>query len=565
MGWGDDEVVEFVARYGRRVNRFSRVRDELRLGSRYSLASGLSRELNSIDGFAKYADGWTDPVRSLPQRSENPSVLRGELLGGHRVYCRGCHACNFSYMIGKHGLLQMRTRQILDEEAAQILSLSEGYFLDFKSRNISPSKLSKTISAFANASGGEVFIGVEDELDLDGTLRVWDGFENEESANAVFQQILEIDPLNGWISCEFLRAPGYSGLLLQITVSKAQGLVTASDQKAYLRRNAASFPVNGEALERLKYSKGIMSYEDEKTHSMLEDVTNSETVISFMLAIVPTGEPEHWLNKQFLIADSQPTVASVLLFADEPQAALPKRSSVKILRYKTTADAERDFLTGQPETIEGPIYHLIYNSIARVKEIIEEIERLGPNGLERIEYPHEALHELLTNAILHRDYSIPADIQVRIFDNRVEIESPGKLPGHVTVNNIGRTQFARNQKIVRIINKFTDPPNKDVGEGINTAFEAMEKLRLKKPELNEADNSLIVTLKHESLGSPEQIVLQYLESNSQITNQIARDLTGIKSENTMKNVFYRLRDVGQLEQVPKELGRKRAWRRPATS
>ncbi|WP_162792596.1 ATP-binding protein [Ochrobactrum sp. 3-3] len=173
------------------------------------------------------------------------------------------------------------------------------------------------------------------------------------------------------------------------------------------------------------------------------------------------------------------------------------------------------------------------------------------------------MHELLTNAVLHRDYSIAADVQVRIFDNRVEIESPGRLPGHVTVANIAKTQFARNPKIVRLINKFKNPPNKDVGEGINTAFEAMEKLRLKKPEFLESESSLVVTLRHESLASPEQLVMEYLKDNEEITNQIARDITGIKSENTMKNVFYRLREGKQLEQVPKVKGKKHAWRKPS--
>jgi ATP-dependent DNA helicase RecG len=124
------------------------------------------------------------------------------------------------------------------------------------------------------------------------------------------------------------------------------------------------------------------------------------------------------------------------------------------------------------------------------------------------------------------------------------------LPGHVTVSNVLGEQFARNPKVVRLINKFPDPPNKDVGEGLNTAFEAMEKLRLKKPLIEEKDASVMVTLRHENLGSPEQIVMDYLEVHAEITNATARELTGIRSENTMKNVFYRLRDRQVLELNP---------------
>ena len=165
--------------------------------------------------------------------------------------------------------------------------------------------------------------------------------------------------------------------------------------------------------------------------------------------------------------------------------------------------------------------------------------------------------KIITNAVLHRDYNIISDIQIRIFDNRIEIESPGKLPGHITEENILTEQFARNPKLVRIINKFPDAPNKDVGEGLNTAYESMNKLRLKPPIINNNDNSVLVILRHESLGSPEQIVMEYLESNLEISNSIAREITGIKSENTMKNVFYRLRDRNQIELIKD----KYVWRK----
>jgi ATP-dependent DNA helicase RecG len=195
------------------------------------------------------------------------------------------------------------------------------------------------------------------------------------------------------------------------------------------------------------------------------------------------------------------------------------------------------------------------------KEIIESIQKLGPGGLEKVSYPEEALHEIVTNAVLHRDYSITADVQIRIFDDRVEIESPGKLAGQVTVSNVLKEQFARNPKIVRLINKFPNPPNKDVGEGLNTAFEAMERLRLKPPIIDEQDNSVLVTLKRERLASPEQLVMEYMDTHDEITNLVARDLTGIRSENSMKEVFYRLRNRRLLEQVPGKLGNKAAWRK----
>lgn len=446
---------------------------------------------------------------------------------------------------------------------ADLLSVSETHFVDLKGADIAPAKLTKTLSAFANTSGGEVFVGIEEFEGENGKECAWQGFEDEESANPIFQVIEAIDAMGSVFSSEFLKSDEAKGLVLHITVFKSQNIIEASDGRVYVRRSAQSLPVvDPTALERLRYDKGVKSFEDELLDIPSDDITNSEVIIRFLLETVPTDEPADWLTKQRVLIGDRATVGGALLYSDSPESILPKRSAIKILRYQTKQDAERDFLAADPETVEGPLYDLIYDAVERAKNIIEGIEKTGPSGLEKISYPHEALHEIVTNAILHRDYNVAADVQIRIFDNRVEIESPGRLPGHVTVENIAKTQFARNPKIVRLINKFHNPPNKDVGEGINTAYEAMEKLRLKKPIFAEGDGSVIVTLRHESLASPEQMVMEYLKSNAEITNQIARDITGIKSENSMKQVFYKLRDGGQLEQTPKVVGKKPSWRKP---
>jgi ATP-dependent DNA helicase RecG len=110
------------------------------------------------------------------------------------------------------------------------------------------------------------------------------------------------------------------------------------------------------------------------------------------------------------------------------------------------------------------LYNQIYSAVVTTKRITEEISSLGTEGLERIEYSTDAIHEINTNAVIHRDYSINDDVHVRIFDNRIEVQSPGPLPGHVTIANILEERAARNPKVVRLLNKFRNPPNKDVGK-----------------------------------------------------------------------------------------------------
>ena len=106
----------------------------------------------------------------------------------------------------------------------------------------------------------------------------------------------------------------------------------------------------------------------------------------------------------------------------------------------------------------------------------------------------------------------------------MEVESPGLLPGHVTTRNILDEQFARNGALVRLINKFPEPPNKDVGEGLNTAFKAMQRLRLKPPIIEETEASVLVRIEHAPLASPEESVMDYLQNHDVITNRIAREI-----------------------------------------
>jgi len=370
-------------------------------------------------------------------------------------------------------------------------------------------------------------------------------------------------PLGQYYSYTFLNSDTHPGLVLQININKTREITKASNNTVYLRRGAQNLPITtDESLTRLKLDKGIHSFETETVDVKLATITNSTPILEFVLDVIPTVEPEEWLRKQELIQVEKPTVASVLLFADEPQAILPKRCGVKVYRYRTSAlEGTRETLAFDPITVEGHIYRQIKTAVAKTVELVEDIQKLGPRGLEPISYPFETLHEILTNAVLHRDYSIPVDVHVRIFDNRIEIESPGKLPGHVTPENILQEQFARNGKIVRMINKFPDPPNKDVGEGLNTAFVAMSTLRLKPPIIQETDSSVIVHIRHEPLASPEESIMEYLETHDEIVNRIARQITGIASENSMKNVFYKLRNRGVIEPVPGRVGFGSAWRR----
>jgi len=446
-----------------------------------------------------------------------------------------------------------------------VLALPEGHFHDLKSRDIAPAKLTRTISAFANAAGGELYIGVDERAGPAGAkIRSWRGFADPEEANGHIQAFERVSPFGTYVKATFLQCSTEAGLVLQLEILKTREITAATDGVVYIRRGAQNLPLQTEEqLARLRLDKGITSFETESVSTDPKVVTNSAVTLEFLLSVVPSAEPEAWFRKQLLILENKPTVAAVVLFAELPQAVLPKRCGIKILRYKTTeATGSRETLDFNPLTVEGCLYDQIFAAVKETVRVVEDVQVLGPAGLENINYPNETLHEIITNAVLHRDYSIAADIQIRVFDNRIEVESPGILPGHVTTQNILTEQFARNGTIVRLINKFPNPPNKDVGEGLNTAFRAMRALRLKDPVIEERETSVVVQVRHERLASPEEAILSYLGQHDEITNAIARQVTGIASENKVKDVFYRLRDAGKLERVPGRKGSASAWRRP---
>ena len=428
------------------------------------------------------------------------------------------------------------TIEITEKKLPDLINIEENYFTDVKRREIAPSKLSETISAFANAAGGDIYVGIAENTRTH--TRQWDGFVRIEDANSIVQVLEELSPLQNFFDIVFLQHPVLRTYVMQITVMKAAAIVHATSGMAYVRKNAQNVPVNtDEKKRRLELDKGIAHFEDELLPATaLSDAIESETMELFAEHAVPQVDKKTWLKKQKLCNEDNLNVAGALLFMDEPQVVLAKRSAIKVFRYKTSGDAMRETLDGIPLTIEGSAYNQIYTAVKSVKDIIENIKKID-NAFESIQYPDETLHEIITNAVLHRDYSLPTDIQIRIFDNRVEVESPGKLPGYVTIHNILDAQSARNPKIVRLINKFPNAPNKDVGEGLNTAFAAMSKIRLKQPDIKETASSVIVVIRHEKLASPEEQIVEYLQTHDSIRNSEGRKITGISSENTMKGVF----------------------------
>jgi len=195
---------------------------------------------------------------------------------------------------------------ISQEQVLKIFAKGEGHFSDMKSQQIQPGNLTKTLSAFANADGGELYIGI-DELNS-GTYQ-WNGFTSIEEANGHLQALEEMFPLSTNFKYSFLRCDGLSGAFLYCEIDKTADIRYASNKIAYLRRGAQNLPQDtAEKLDRLKYSKGLISFEDQIVNGEPSTISNSLATIEFALEIILTSEPDSWLRKQKLIVSDRPTV-----------------------------------------------------------------------------------------------------------------------------------------------------------------------------------------------------------------------------------------------------------------
>lgn len=456
----------------------------------------------------------------------------------------------------------MRKRVIELDEALDLAGREESHFYDRKAFGVSGKNAQKIAVAFANADGGEFIVGIADDRAEPDISKRWQGTSKLEDFNGLLQALFSVTPALD-IAYEVLECPDLPGSVLRVTVEKSAEVHSTSGGTVHQRYGAQSLPLDDQQrITELAFARGAVSFEDQLLKDAPpEQVVESAELTAFLSDYSPRTDPlEFCLNQNLMDYRTwEPRVAGVLLFHANPSAINPRKCGVKITRYETKEEEpERDHL-GVQHTVEGPLYRLIHDSVTKIQEIMESVTIWTTTGLRKAEYPPESIWEVLVNAVIHRDYAISDDIHVLIFDNRIEVLSPGRLPGYVTVDNILEARYSRNTKIVRTLNRYKQPPNRDMGEGLDTAFQKMKEWGLRSPEIAEHNGYVRVALPHTPLAKPTEAILGFLANNDRITNRQARDLTGIRSENLVKIEFYKLRDEGLLEPVPGLKGPKSAW------
>lgn len=440
-----------------------------------------------------------------------------------------------------------------NEECIKILiSHKEDEIYDCKRAAIQPKDILKTINAMLNTQGGFIAIGIEDASKAKNIDRIL-GIEGYEDNISEIKKLVNKEfepPAQHYISFDDLKTKDKKGQTQTITVIfivKSGSVHSLKSGDTYVRKGSQNVKIGSMEILRLQYEKGSASYEAESTQ--LKNI-NEEIDLPLLKEYMDANESETEDIKQFLkdngLLSTKRSLnkGALLLFGRNPSVQLKQKCGIKISRYngKNPNYSGTPNLAEKPFTIEGPLIKQIEQAVG----YFNKVKKGSPVALVNSKFqsifmiPEWAFQEAVTNAVIHRNYYIQDDIQIRIFDDHIEIESPGTYPGFVTPQNIRTERFARNPIIQRTLNRFENSPNLDIGEGVDRMFKVMEENNLYEPVYFPAtlrSNSVLLILFNKYKVDYWDTVNKYLNENITITNSEARKITGIKDTIKMSRLL----------------------------
>ena len=453
----------------------------------------------------------------------------------------------------------------------KLQTAKEGQFFDRKSARLASRDFSHQLSAFANASGGLVVLGIEDDGEVTG---VSPEKENEFRKSAL--DYLQTIPKYKLEVVNYSLASGAVGKIMLFHIeANASEVIKTKSGDAFLRVGDSSRKLNAEQLSALEYSKGIKSFEAKIVEeASLEDL-DQRLLQKYIDILNPTvSSPLEVLKGRGLIREKngnyEITVAAILLFGKQPTRFLPG-ARVRFLRYEgIVAEVGENFNLVKDVTIEEPLDQLLISGQQLLSSQMREFQQLSKDGVfKKIpEYPAFAWLEGLVNAVVHRDYSLQGDyVRIAMFDDRIEFTSPGCLPNIVTVDNIQTTRFSRNPMIARVLGDFGWV--RELNEGVKRIYTDMQSFFLDPPVFSEpSGNTVKLVLKNniatrsmrriasqipawlefwKSLDRLDQSIVFYVANIDRCTPRDLAELTG-RSRPTVSKRVRRLIESGIFEE-----------------
>ncbi len=464
-------------------------------------------------------------------------------------------------MAGDLGVTTIQQLQLLPEDrrVPALRGRRESQWFDRKSSRVRPRELADAMIGFANAEGGLIVIGIRDGI-VEGT-----GADEA--------------PHNGWrqASRDFARPPvpvhfelvpcitdaGDPDRLLIIEVETSEHVHENVRGDVFLRIGDENRRLGPMEVQELRYDKGDTFFDGTPVAGASRSDLDDKLVSLFLRAVGGTHRADDSLVSRGLLTRTRngtaPTVAGVLTLGRGPQQFLPE-ARIRLLRYQGTGreTGERSNIISDVEGT-GALRDQITFARRTLRRWLGAATRLGPGGRFRPTslIPEDAWLEAVVNAVAHRSYSIGGDhIRISLFADRLEVESPGRLPGLVRIETIRSTRFARNPRVARTVLELGY--GRELGEGVDRMFEEMQRAGLPDPVYRQGPASVTVTLLMDPIGarmlrllpSGSERFVEFVLGSERVTTAQAKELLGV-SVNTARRYLTALADAGYLRHESK--------------
>jgi ATP-dependent DNA helicase RecG len=426
----------------------------------------------------------------------------------------------------------------------------ESRHLEFKSVLPVFSQLIKTCVAFANGVGGKIIVGVEDStrkiIGINDEIRnkLYDEFPNSLYDSTSPGLIPEIYEKNyGSENVIIIEIPN---VLKKPVFIKKEGI----PKGVYLRAGSSTRRANEEHIEELVRESKRIAYDEEAVTAPIEILSDER-----LENLYPKYTPSQLLSEKIIVHSAIikkqyfPTIAGTLWFCEKPDVYV-EEAHVRCTRFEGISG--RDII--QSEEIRGCLKDQIENTVNLISSWLKRNYTLKEAQLKgKMIIPETALREAIVNAIVHRKYTIIGSIKIALYDNRLEIFSPGNFPGLVDINNLGDgTTYLRNPSIARIARRMEYMEK--LGTGINLMRESCASVGLREPEFIEGADSVKVIFHFipvlSSSSTDEENLLKLFSMREEVSLTDAMQYLG-SARNTATRKLKKLLENGKIIRIGK--------------
>lgn len=442
---------------------------------------------------------------------------------------------------------------------SDLLAQPEGRHLAFVRGSFRPDDLAETLAALANAQGGTVVVGVGRAKKLEGVPEPGAAQASVLDAALVCTPPLLL-PVPEVITHE-------TATLLLVTVPPGMPHVYSVHGKYLRREGAIDQPIPPDALRRLLLERGATSWERLSPEQAALSDLDQHKIGAYVQRIgsAAEGDPLGFLFRRGALTrpgDAEqsiqslpnrrtayiPTNAGLLLFGADVERFFPQ-CEITLVRYRGREMSD--------EFLREDVRDTLVEAVRRAEVWLSEHMRRGSRmvGLERqdwTQFPMGAVREVLVNAVAHRDYTVRGEgIRLALFGDRLECYSPGRLAGHVTLQNLVEERFSRNETLVQVLSDYGLIER--LGYGIDRVLRQMSEAGLPPPEFRETAAGFLVTLRGQTgddradvagvdvsewrrmgLNERQIVALLYLVEQRRISNRDMQELAPDVSAETLR-------------------------------